>query len=107
MNEANSPHWTTKRKINWQRGQRVCIIGHGTANGVHSHQWTVDRVTAKQVVISRPHPRPRTEGERIVERFWRETGRNVGSANEWGWRSISDRCQEPPKAIPINPEDNK
>lgn len=74
-------------------GQRVCILGHGTANTVHTHKWTVDRLTPKQVIASRPHPKPRFDGERITERFWRETGRAVGSF-EYGGRSIHATCQK-------------
>jgi hypothetical protein len=75
-------------------GQRVCIVGRGTANGVHSHAWTVDRVTPKQIVVSRPAPK--SPGERITDRFWRESGRMVGSF-EYGGRTIHATCQRAKK----------
>ena len=69
-------------------GQRVCVIGRGTANLVHAH-YTVDRLTAKQVVVSR-----QLKGRKVERRYWAATGREVGGS-EYGGTTVSERCQRP------------
>lgn len=72
------------------RGTRVCILGWGTAAGVHTHQEFVARLTKTMIVTG-----PKVGGE-IVEnsRFNQGTKRSTGHS-EYGWRSVALTCQRP------------
>lgn len=67
-------------------GQRVCVIGRGTANLVHAH-YAVTRLTAKQAVVSRVF-----KGRTVERRYWLSTGREVGGS-EYGGTSVHTTCQ--------------
>lgn len=76
---VQAPHWTT--------GQKVCILGHGTASGVHEHH-VVDHLT-RLYVVSKKAGATHTRRHRLRDE------RSAGSA--YGWTTISATCQRPKK----------
>jgi hypothetical protein len=67
-------------------GQRVCVIGRGTAMTLHSHP-TVVRITKTMVVTAREvHGRP------VERRYRRSDGYEVGMS-EYGGSTIHRTCQ--------------
>jgi hypothetical protein len=72
----------------FELGQRVCIIGRGTANLVHRHARII-RIT-KTMYVAEYVLRGRT-----IDRRYRITdGREVG-ASEYGGSSMHAICQRP------------
>lgn len=76
-------------------GQRVCIVGRGTANVVHRH-GTVARFTPTMMIVEYPFPRLAKEPQIITRRYrtGRGSGREVGT-HEYGGSSVAPRCQRP------------
>lgn len=70
-------------------GQRVCVVGRGTAAILHKH-GTVDRFTATLMVVS-------LNGESRGTRRYRigDSGLETGSANGYGGTYVHPRCQRP------------
>lgn len=94
---ADKQHWTYRRETEdftvITTGQRVCIVGVGTASGVHVHH-TVTKVTRTQIVSTRTTP----GGKAVERRHYRDDGHSVGSRTEtYGYTAISATCQRPRK----------
>lgn len=66
-------------------GQMICVVGRGTANGVHTH-YLVERALKTMFVVSR------MVQDRKVERRFRYDGREVGSS-AYGGTVANVKCQ--------------
>lgn len=77
-------------------GQRVCIVGEGSANLVHAH-GTVERFTKTQMIVTYTwrHGQRSGSGERRY-RTGPGFGREVG-AYEYGGTVVSPTCRRPIK----------
>jgi len=62
----------------WQAGDRVAVLSDAPYGGRRVDVTTVERVTATQVVLEGGH------------RFRRDTGREVGSARQGGYRLVAE-----------------
>jgi hypothetical protein len=73
--------------LTFEIGQRVCIVGLGTAAAIHVHH-VVDKVTAIQVVS--------VSSAGIERRHRLADGRSVGTArNTYGGTIVAATCQRP------------
>lgn len=71
----------------WQIGQRVCVIGFGTAGMLHEHHEVV-RLTKLYVISAKP-------GATWTRRHRLDSGRSSPGGTSYGGTDIYPTCQQP------------
>jgi hypothetical protein len=74
-------------------GQRVCVVGRGTANVVHSHPM-VTKVTPTQIVTVKTVKRGGSSWD-VERRYWRDSSAREVGGDEWGGTTLHTACQRP------------